>query len=298
MIILNSIKERGILKNPILYLILTLIVSSLALLLLGVFSTLYQFTIFSVIPFSDYLLTLAELSGFIFLTLPVIFFSKVIYKQPLSSLGFTRKSLLKDYLKGWLYGAAILVICVIIMMMFGAVRISKVEFNGMLVLQFIPLILVWAIQGNAEEVLTRGFMLTGISRKINILTGIVISSIFFSAMHLGNNGLDILPLIDLFLFAIFASLLMIKSKNIWVVSGFHAAWNCFQGNVFAFPVSGTNIGNAFIHVTTHGPSWLSGGKFGVEGSMVSILIQIILIAWLYYDIFIKGKKRITDKLDF
>lgn len=298
MIILNSIKERGILKNPILYLILTLIVSSLALLLLAVFSTLYRFIIFSVIPFSDYLLTLAELSGFIFLTLPVIFFSKVIYKQPLSSLGFTRKSLLKDYLKGWLYGAAILVICVIIMMMFGAVRISKVEFNGMLVLQFIPLILVWAIQGNAEEVLTRGFMLTGISRKINILTGIVISSIFFSAMHLGNNGLDILPLIDLFLFAIFASLLMIKSKNIWVVSGFHAAWNCFQGNVFAFPVSGTNIGNAFIHVTTHGPSWLSGGKFGVEGSMVSILIQIILIAWLYYDIFIKGKKRISDKLDF
>lgn len=298
MIILNSIKERGILKNPILYLVLTLIVSSLALLLLAIFSTLYRFIIFSVIPFSDYLLTLAELSGFIFLTLPVIFFSKVIYKQPLSSLGFTKKSLLKDYLKGWLYGAAILVICVIIMMMFGAVRISKVEFNGMLVLQFIPLILVWAIQGNAEEVLTRGFMLTGISRKINILTGIVISSIFFSAMHLGNNGLDILPLIDLFLFAIFASLLMIKSKNIWVVSGFHAAWNCFQGNVFAFPVSGTNIGNAFIHVTTHGPSWLSGGKFGVEGSMVSILIQIILIAWLYYDIFIKGKKRISDKLDF
>lgn len=298
MIILNSIKERGILKNPILYLILTLIVSSLALLLLAVFSTLYRFIIFSVIPFSDYLLTLAELSGFIFLTLPVIFFSKVIYKQPLSSLGFIRKSLLKDYIKGWLYGAAILVICVIIMMMFGAVRISKVEFNGMLVLQFIPLILVWAIQGNAEEVLTRGFMLTGISRKINILTGIVISSIFFSAMHLGNNGLDILPLIDLFLFAIFASLLMIKSKNIWVVSGFHAAWNCFQGNVFAFPVSGTNIGNAFIHVTTHGPSWLSGGKFGVEGSMVSILIQIILITWLCYDIFIKGKKRITDKLDF
>ncbi|SHF06909.1 hypothetical protein SAMN02745784_02696 [Tissierella praeacuta DSM 18095] len=40
------------------------------------------------------------------------------------------------------------------------------------------------------------------------------------------------------------------------------------------PVSGTSVGNAFIHVTTHGPSYLSGGKFGVEGSIISIVVQL------------------------
>ncbi|SFE54677.1 CPBP family intramembrane glutamic endopeptidase [Peptostreptococcus sp. D1] len=295
---LNLIKEKGLFKSPILYVMLILIASHLATIFSGVFSVFYERMFFSVFPSNSYMSTLAELSGFIALTLSVIFLSRVIYKQPLHGLGFTKKSSLRDYLKGWLYGASILTICVIIMMIFGAVKINRVEFNARLALQFIPLIIAWSIQGNAEEVLTRGFILAGVSQRINILTGIVISSAFFSVMHLGNNGLDMLPLIDLFMFGIFASLVMIKSKNIWVVSGFHAAWNCFQGNVFAFPVSGTSVGNAFFHVTTHGPNWLSGGKFGVEGSMVSILVQLILIAWLYYDIFIKGKRKLTDKFDF
>jgi len=63
------------------------------------------------------------------------------------------------------------------------------------------------------------------------------------------------------------------------------------------PVSGTSVGNTFIHVTTHGPSYLSGGKFGVEGSILSIVVQMILVIWLYYDLFIKGKRSITDKFD-
>lgn len=63
------------------------------------------------------------------------------------------------------------------------------------------------------------------------------------------------------------------------------------------PVSGTSVGNAFIHVTTHRPSYLSGGKFGVEGSIISIVVQMILIIWLYYDLFIKRKRSITDKFN-
>ncbi|WP_253255428.1 hypothetical protein [Fusobacterium necrophorum] len=60
-------------------------------------------------------------------------------------------------------------------------------------------------------------------------------------------------------------------------------------------MSGTDTGSAFISVTTQGPSWLSGGKFGVEGSIVSIVVQLILIFYLYYEIFIKGKKNMRDQ---
>lgn len=87
--------------------------------------------------------------------------------------------------------------------------------------------MVWSIQGNAEEVLTRSFLFAGISRKLNILAGIFISAVFFTVMHLGNDGINFLPLLDLFIFGVFAALVMIKTKNIFLISGFHAAWNCF-----------------------------------------------------------------------
>ena len=115
--------------------------------------------------------------------------------------------------------------------------------------------------------------------------GILVSSLFFTFLHLGNDAISLIPLLDLPLFAILASLVMLKTGNIWVISDIHAAWNCFQGNVFAFPVSGTQAGQAFIAVETSGPDWLSGGAFGVEGSVISLLIQAGMITWLVYKLY-------------
>lgn len=76
------------------------------------------------------------------------------------------------------------------------------------------------------------------------------------------------------------------------MSGIHAAWNCFQGSVFSFYVSGIPIQESFIKVSTQGPDWLSGGKFGVEGSIFSVLVQSAVIAWLIYDLYIKNKYQL------
>lgn len=218
-------------------------------------------------------------------------------KIPWNTLGFRKTGALKEFFKGWAFGAIVLISCVVFMIIVGAVKIDKVTFNQNLILKFIPLLVAWLIQGNAEEVLTRSLLFAGISHKLNLLAGIIISAFFVTVMHLGNDGIDILPLLDLFVFGVFAALVMIKTKNILLISGFHAAWNCFQGNVFAFPVSGTNVGNAFIHVTTHGPRFLSGGNFGVEGSIISIFVQVVLVLWLFYDLFVKEKLNILDKFD-
>lgn len=274
-----------------------LIIAQLILFGSEIFSLVYENSVLSILPNNKFMANLVELSSFIFITLLVLFFAIKIMKLSWNDLGFKKESALKEFLKGWVFGAIILISCVAFMIMVRVVKIDRVTFHFKLILQFIPLVVVWAIQGNAEEALTRGFLFVGIARKVNILAAIFISAIFFSVMHLGNEGIAALPLIDLFVFGVFAALVMLKTKNIWLVSGFHAAWNCFQGNVFAFPVSGTDVGNAFIYVTTHGPTWLSGGKFGVEGSVVSILIQVIIVAWLSYDLFVKRKINIMNKFD-
>ena len=256
---------------------------------------LMPLTLSFLLPLDPFSTLVLNLFNFAFIALAVILWARFVEKSPLMGLGFTRKHAFRDFLIGWGLGGAMLTLCVLIMMVLGVVTISDFQFSSEQFLQFFILILAWSVQGTTEEILTRGWMLPSIANKNNIPVAILVSSLFFTAIHIGNNGISILPLIDLLLFAILACLLMLKTGNIWVISGWHAAWNCFQGNVFNFPVSGTETGQGFIQVYTQGPEWLSGGQFGVEGSIVSILVQLLIICWLTYDLYFKHKQlRKTD----
>ncbi|HEM5231513.1 TPA: CPBP family intramembrane metalloprotease [Streptococcus suis] len=226
-----------------------------------------------------------ELLAFTFISLAIIIWARFVEKSPWLGLGMTKKGAFKDFILGWGIGAAMLITCVLLMWGFGAIRISSVQFSPQLFGEFLVLVLAWSVQGTTEELLTRGWMFSSLSAKHNIPVGILVSSLFFTFLHLGNDGLSLIPLLDLTLFAILACLVMLKTGNLWVISGIHAAWNCFQGNVFAFPVSGTQAGQAFIAVETSGPDWLSGGAFGVEGSIISLLIQAGMITWLVYELY-------------
>ncbi|MGC4384512.1 CPBP family intramembrane glutamic endopeptidase [Streptococcus suis] len=232
-----------------------------------------------------------ELLAFTFISLAIIIWARFVEKSPWLGLGMTKKGAFKDFILGWGIGAAMLITCVLLMWGFGAIRISSVQFSPQLFGEFLVLVLAWSVQGTTEELLTRGWMFSSLSAKHNIPVGILVSSLFFTFLHLGNDGLSLIPLLDLTLFAILACLVMLKTGNIWVISGIHAAWNCFQGNVFAFPVSGTQAGQAFIAVETSGPDWLSGGAFGVEGSIISLLIQAGIITWLVYELYFTSPSK-------
>ncbi|HFI0158202.1 TPA: lysostaphin resistance A-like protein [Streptococcus suis] len=230
-----------------------------------------------------------ELLAFAFISLAIILWARFVEKSPWLGLGMTKKGAFKDFILGWGIGAAMLITCVLLMWGFGAIRISSVQFSPQLFGEFLVLVLAWSVQGTTEELLTRGWMFSSLSAKYNIPVGALVSSLFFTFLHLGNDGISLIPLLDLTLFAILACLVMLKTGNLWVISGIHAAWNCFQGNVFAFPVSGSQAGQAFISVNTSGPDWLSGGAFGVEGSIISLIVQGFMIAWLIYDLYFKNK---------
>ncbi|WP_421425658.1 CPBP family intramembrane glutamic endopeptidase [Streptococcus suis] len=230
-----------------------------------------------------------ELFAFAFISLANILWARFVEKSPWLGLGIKKKGALNDFLLGWGIGAAMLTSCVLLMWGFGAIQVTSFQFSANLVGEFLILVLAWSVQGTTEELLTRGWMFSSLSAKHNIPVGILVSSLFFTFLHLGNNAISIIPLLDLTLFAILACLVLLKTGNLWVISGIHAAWNCFQGNVFAFPVSGTDAGQAFVQIGITGPEWLSGGKFGVEGSVISLLVQGIMISWLVYDLYFKPK---------
>ncbi|MCR8968189.1 CPBP family intramembrane glutamic endopeptidase [Streptococcus zalophi] len=239
-----------------------------------------------IVPFFPYQIPPLEvqLFSFISISLVVIVWGKFVEKSPWQGLGFTKIKAFQSFLKGWGIGIAMILTCVFLMFLFGVISFVGFQLSPNLVFQFIILMFAWIIQASGEEILTRGWLFSSVSARYQVLLGIIVSSLFFTLLHLGNDHLSVIPVFDLFLFGVLAALYTLKTNNIWGISGIHAAWNCFQGSFFNFNVSGTVASESFIKVSVNGPAWLSGGDFGIEGSIFSILVQLIIIIWLIYDL--------------
>ena len=230
----------------------------------------------------------AQLFSFFGIIVVVLLWSYYIEKRSMRSLGLECRKAPLQFLKGWGLGAGILTFTVLLMMVAGVVRIHSFNFSLTLAVRLCVLFLAWSIQGSAEEILTRGWLFKGLGHRYSTITAIIASSLFFTLLHGLNPSMGWIPVLDLFLFGVFACLLVMKTGSLWQACGFHAAWNCFQGNIFAFPVSGTSAGTALISVSLHGSPLLNGGTFGVEGSLISVMIQLVLIFYLLWTM----KKRV------
>jgi hypothetical protein len=64
----------------------------------------------------------------------------------------------------------------------------------------------------------------------------------------------------------------------------HFTWNLFMGNVYGISVSGMDLGGSIIKSQPLGNPIISGGDFGLEGSIVTTILLVLysLIIWKFY----------------
>ena len=63
----------------------------------------------------------------------------------------------------------------------------------------------------------------------------------------------------------------LATRELWVSIGLHFAWNYTMNTVFSVVVSGhPSLG--LLQGRLSGPDWLSGGAYGVEGSVVALAV--------------------------
>ncbi|MCI7497174.1 MAG: CPBP family intramembrane metalloprotease, partial [Prevotella sp.] len=72
--------------------------------------------------------------------------------------------------------------------------------------------------------------------------------------------------------------------SLWFPIGIHWAWNFTQGNVFGFAVSGRDIEESILTATLSGPDIITGGSFGLEASIISLILGTILSAFYLWKI--------------
>lgn len=211
----------------------------------------------------------------------ILLYCRFLEKRKLRTLGITKKALLPSYAKGAALGlltfGAVYGICLLT----GSVRFLSAPGEKISAGYFLLFLAGYMIQGMAEELLCRGYLLVSLSRRSSMVVSVIASSVFFAVLHGVNAGLSLLALLNLFLFGVMEALVFIRTENIWVVGAFHSIWNFVQGNIFGVQVSGMEVmpsvfGSEFVP----GRQFINGGAFGVEGGIAVTLVLAAIIGSL------------------
>ncbi|ADF54702.1 CPBP family intramembrane glutamic endopeptidase [Zunongwangia profunda] len=135
--------------------------------------------------------------------------------------------------------------------------------------------------GFFEEVIFRFVLLTFLIKafKLNWLA-ILVGSLIFSLVHLGNSYITIIALISHFLGGIIYSYAFVKTKEIWLPFGLHFGWNYTQ-IFFGIPMSGSAYYSIFV-TNFHSLEYLNGGAYGFEGGIWSFYSRVIIFIILLF----------------
>lgn len=133
-----------------------------------------------------------------------------------------------------------------------------------------------------EEMLFRGILFRWIEEFGGSWVALAITSALFGLAHIQNPGAT---WFSSFAIALEAGVLLggayMLTRSLWLPMGLHAAWNFTQGEVFGVPVSGEAV-HGLLKTKMSGPQILSGGPFGLEASLICMLLATLTGIWFVW----------------
>ena len=206
-----------------------------------------------------------------------------VYKFAIRHLGATPRDdlqgsdLLRNLTFGILVGAGLMTLVVAIAALTGSYRILECCSTTDLASD---LFLAAVMPGFMEELLFRGILFRWIEEFGGSWAALVVTSALFGLVHIMNPNATWFSSVAI---AIEAGILLggayMLTRSLWMPIGLHGAWNFTQGYIFDVPVSG-HAENGLVQARLSGPELLSGGGFGLEASVIALVIASAAGIWL------------------
>jgi membrane protease YdiL (CAAX protease family) len=186
---------------------------------------------------------------------------------------------LPHLLWGLVGGAAVFSLIVIIAAALGIYRIVGVgDLRGMLAALIGPTLFAAV----SEEMLFRGILFRWLEDFGGSWIALLLTSAFFGVAHLANPHASPVAAAGI---AIEAGVMLgaayMLTRSLWLPMGLHAAWNFTQGEVYDIPVSGARA-DGIVNAQLDGPPLLTGNGFGLEASVIAMVVATAFGLWLLW----------------
>lgn len=237
---------------------------------------------FTLVPFS---LLLLVLLGWV----------RFVERRSLASIGIVGERKLHEFLRGHASGLAGLFGVVMVIWIAGGLQLTSVAPALSTPASLVPIVLLlftFALQSSVEELLFRGWLLSVLAKKFNVVIAVLVSSALFSLVHFNPRAHWLVP-VGTFLFGLFACAWVLRTRNVLGIMGWHAGWNWLLAIGFGLPLTGLDVGlpALFVDLQPVGPEWLTGGPQGPEASIVCFCYLILGIALMWRQ---RGKASIAS----
>ncbi|MDO9257243.1 MAG: CPBP family intramembrane metalloprotease [Bacteroidales bacterium] len=168
-----------------------------------------------------------------------------------------------------------LFLSVVILVMYFGKSYTILSFNPVSFL--IPALALGISSAVFEEILFRGIIFRITEEKLGSVWALIISSSFFGFAHLANENSTIFSAIAITIEAgLFLGAAYIYSRNLWLPIFIHFAWNFSEGGIYGAIISGNGLEKSFINSKIDGPELITGGAFGPENSLQSVILGLII----------------------
>ena len=177
---------------------------------------------------------------------------------------------------GWLTGMAILLAAAAALALPGYYSVHGVNSDPSLLT---PLLVLGIGAGVGEEIISRGILFRVVEDSFGTWFAVVFSGLLFGLGHIANPNSNAWMALAIAVEAGFLlGMAYAWTRSLWFVIALHAAWNFTQGPLLGIPVSGIAV-DGLLDSTLQGPPALSGGQFGAEGSLLTVIICVALAIW-------------------
>jgi membrane protease YdiL (CAAX protease family) len=178
----------------------------------------------------------------------------------------------REFVSGCAYGVVLIGLCALLVMLTTEVRHSRgTGFPwSELLLVFVPAVV-------HEELLFRGYPFQKLARASRAFA-VVFVALLFAGLHANNASVTWLALLNISLGGILLGLAYLRYERLWFPIGLHLVWNLMTGPVLGHEVSGYEGFRTLLVESGHGPRWLTGGEFGIEGSVLMTAVELLAIA--------------------
>lgn len=170
-------------------------------------------------------------------------------------------------------GSLLVLACTLVLLAAGAYSITSSALTGSaapgVLLKPIPEQVMVAF---FEEILFRAVVFRLLEKSWGSWTALIGSTLLFVLAHLPNEHVSALALAATAAAGLALAGAWLLTRRLWLAVGLHFAWNYLFDAGLSIPVSG-HTSRGWLQVAASGPEWLSGGGYGIEGSVVT------LVAW-------------------